>query len=610
MKTMVITLLLLTVTLTVSLFGQLTPVNVVSDLTTSTEGNLNNAISDVINADPTGAQLSNTVFNLEPYGYYILTATITTPPHSHLHIVGPDPGTTQETALPQIVWTTSGGVTTTFNFDCYGDLSMKNVWIMCATTSGTQAGSSIAIEDDSIANLNGVGEHLWMDGCIIDYKGIGNGGGAIEPSCRHFRGSIKNSYFRNMIDPHYRYYGRAVSWTYQSTTWHTDTIAFENCTFANVGYGYMQESPEYGDHVSFNHCTFVNTMMHGLESNYWWWLSVTNSLFVNTFMFGWTPVGDASNGFGVGGYVNIDSISTFGFGVPFSDSSTAPAAMQRHILVANNSYGHEQWYTDFLASNPYMPDGDSVRVHRMPALSGKTYRFFTGTTGGIKNFPYMTHANNYPEVDTTLEWPPAYNAAVDPGFISNPENIDSIKTFLLGRWQTGADANWAYDITSDIQQLWPLSEDLSYTNNTLKTAAMGGFPLGDLFHWWPAKYTEWQAQATQENINIENALTTGTLYGVDKQHQSTIPLNYELGQNYPNPFNPTTNINFQLPVRSNVRLVLMNTLGQEVKVIASGNYEAGNHSVVLDATSLASGVYFYRLQTAKFSDAKKMVIIK
>ena len=139
--------------------------------------------------------------------------------------------------------------------------------MLCANGNGAQIGTSIVIEDDSAANLSGKGEILDMDGCIIDYQSIGNGGGAIEPSCEHFRGHISNTYFRNLTDPHYRYYGRPVSWTYQSSTWHTDTIAFENCTIANVGYGYMQEAPEYADHVSFNHCTFANTMMYTTESS-------------------------------------------------------------------------------------------------------------------------------------------------------------------------------------------------------------------------------------------------------------------------------------------------------------------------------------------------------
>jgi hypothetical protein len=608
MRKIVITLLCVVTLLSVSLSAPKDTVLVTSDLTTGTEGNLNNAVTKVINTDPTGAKLTNTVFKLELNGYYILTGTVTTPPHSVLTIVAPTPGLTQATAMPQIAWTTSGGVATTFNFDCYGDLIMKNIWILCATTSGTQSGSSIVIEDDSIANVTGKGEHLTMDGCIIDYKGIGNGGGAIEPSCQHFRGNITNTYFRNCIDAHYRYYGRAVSWTYQSTTWHTDTLIFENCTFSNMGYAYMQEAPEYGDHVSFNHCTFANTMMFTLESSYWWWLSVTNCVFLNSFLYGYAPSGDGANAFGGGGMVTIDSVARFGFTVPFSDSSTVATALQRHILVANNSYGHEKWYIDYLTNNPYMPAADADKVHRMPAMSGRTYKFLTGTTNGKKNFPYMNFVNNYPAIDTTVEWPPAYITAGDPKFLLNPENIDSIKAFLLGRWKTGADVNWAFDILSDIQQLWPLAEDLSFTNATFKTAAMGGYPLGDLYHWWPAKYSAWLAQAPAERTNITKMLTSGTT-GVE-QGQPNIPLNYELSQNYPNPFNPTTTIDFRLPIQSNVRVVLLNVLGQEVKVISSGTFSAGNHSVTLDASALASGVYFYKLQTEKFSDVKKLMLIK
>jgi hypothetical protein len=247
----------------------------------------------------------------------------------------------------------------------------------------------------------------------------------------------------------------------------------------------------------------------------------------------------------------------------------------------------------------------------MPAMNGKTYRYFIdkNTATGKKKFPYLNIVNMYPPVDTIADLPATYNAATDPKFILNPENIDSIKAFLIGRWQSGANVNWAFDINSDIQQLWPMSEDLSFTNATFKTAGMAGFPLGDLNHWWPTKYTAWLTQAPTERATILNMLTTGTV-GVNDQNQPAIPLNYELGQNYPNPFNPTTTIEFRLPIQSNLRLALLNVLGQEVKVITTGTFSAGNHRVMLDASSLASGVYFYKLQTEKFSDVKKLMLIK
>jgi hypothetical protein len=326
-------------------------------------------------------------------------------------------------------------------------------------------------------------------------------------------------------------------------------------------------------------------------------------------MFGWKLAGDSDNGFGVGCLVNVDSTAIFKFSVPFTDSSTAPAARQRHILVANNSYGHEKWYIDYLVNNPYMPDSAINKVHRMPAMSGKTYKFFSGTTNGHKNFPYMNLANNYPAVDTTLEWPPAYNAAVDPGFFLNPENIDSIKAFLLGRWMTGKDVNWSFDILSDIQQSWPLSEDMSYTNTTLKTAAMGGFPLGDLFHWWPSQYTSWKAQKAAEEASITNMLTNGISTGVE-QTQSIIPLKYELGQNFPNPFNPTTKINYSIQEKGYVTLKIFNLLGQEVATVFEGERSAGNYTATFSGKEFSSGVYFYRLQAGNFSSTKKLVLMK
>ena len=598
MKHFIWSLFFAAVMIPVSLYAQTDTVVVVSDLTTSTEGNLNNAIGAVTTADSVNHtnNLSNTVFMLQAYGYYILTGTITTPPHSHLYLVGPQPGTTQQTALPQIAWTTSGGVTTTYNFDCYGDLTMKNVWIMEATTIGAQVGSSIVIEDDSLADLSGKGEIAQFDDCIIDYMSIGNGGGAIEPSCKHFHGNFTNTYFRNCTDPHYRYYGRPVSWTYQSTTWHTDSISFENCTIANVGYAYMQEAPEYADYVSFNHCTFLNSMMYTLESSYWWNLAVTNCVFVNSYLMGDIPAQDGTNMVPVGGTINIDSVSTFGFTVPFTDSSTASASLQRHILFANSSYGFENWYTNFLAHNAYNDTAVGFgKIGLMPIMSRKTEVFFDSVlTGGAKAFPYMNRANLY---DST-----------NPGFVLSPTNIDSIESFLMGRWVTGQNVNWAFDPSVDVQQAWPLSEDLSYNNSALLSAGLGGFPLGDLYHWYPVQYPAWQAQEAAEHTNISEWLNTGIT--AVKARSGGVPVAYSLSQNYPNPFNPTTQINYSVPKNGFVTLKVYNVLGQEVATLYSGIQHAGNYVATFDGAKFASGVYLYQLKAGGVSITKKLVLMK
>ena len=101
----------------------------------------------------------------------------------------------------------------------------------------------------------------------------------------------------------------------------------------------------------------------------------------------------------------------------------------------------------------------------------------------------------------------------------------------------------------------------------------------------------------------------GVITGVEDRRDN-IPARYALGQNYPNPFNPTTTISFTLPERADVRLVLVNTLGQVVKEIAVGKYNAGTHEVGLDASDLASGIYFYRLEANEFNSVRKLVLLK
>jgi hypothetical protein len=94
-------------------------------------------------------------------------------------------------------------------------------------------------------------------------------------------------------------------------------------------------------------------------------------------------------------------------------------------------------------------------------------------------------------------------------------------------------------------------------------------------------------------------------------HQdSPIPERFALKQNYPNPFNARTVITYRLPVRSHVRLEIYNLLGQRVTTLVNGREEAGGNMVIWDASGFPSGMYFYRLTTGGFSEARRMVLVK
>ena len=107
-----------------------------------------------------------------------------------------------------------------------------------------------------------------------------------------------------------------------------------------------------------------------------------------------------------------------------------------------------------------------------------------------------------------------------------------------------------------------------------------------------------------------SALEVRRRAGASAGGKNELPKYYSLDQNYPNPFNPTTTLQFSLPMKSDVRVVLYNPLGQIMKELARGSYEAGYHTVTLNASQLASGVYFYRLEAGSFIDVKKLTVLK
>ncbi|MFA6542060.1 MAG: T9SS type A sorting domain-containing protein, partial [Bacteroidota bacterium] len=85
---------------------------------------------------------------------------------------------------------------------------------------------------------------------------------------------------------------------------------------------------------------------------------------------------------------------------------------------------------------------------------------------------------------------------------------------------------------------------------------------------------------------------------------------FTLDQNYPNPFNPSTTISYAIPQPAQVTLKVYNIVGQEVATLVNGYQTSGRYDVTFNASRMASGVYFYRLQTGSFSNIKKMVLLK
>jgi len=97
--------------------------------------------------------------------------------------------------------------------------------------------------------------------------------------------------------------------------------------------------------------------------------------------------------------------------------------------------------------------------------------------------------------------------------------------------------------------------------------------------------------------------------GVDKAIEQ-LPTSLVLHQNYPNPFNPSTEISFTLPQASYTTLRVYNLLGQQVAELINKELSAGYHQVTFDGSRLPSAIYFYRLESGKHSQVKKMLLLK
>ena len=96
---------------------------------------------------------------------------------------------------------------------------------------------------------------------------------------------------------------------------------------------------------------------------------------------------------------------------------------------------------------------------------------------------------------------------------------------------------------------------------------------------------------------------------VDVEVESQVA-EYSLLQNYPNPFNPSTTIQFSLPVKSRVKIIVYNSLGQLVKTLVNKEMDSGSHEINFNAVNIPSGVYLYSFESERFKEVKKMVIMK
>jgi hypothetical protein len=198
----------------------------------------------------------------------------------------------------------------------------------------------------------------------------------------------------------------------------------------------------------------------------------------------------------------------------------------------------------------------------------------------------------------------------DAGHPFNGWSIDSIATYA-----DGVMTNWEgtpYGVYVMLDSVAAKINGAFASGVVDDTTATGGFTSAKL---------QWKAYTAVMDVPFLKATGNQAKSRIAPVTIESLPAEYALSQNYPNPFNPTTTIQFDLPNQSMVTLKIYNMLGQEVATLLNREeVAAGQEELEFDASSLASGVYLYRIVAESvnddgavsqtFTQVKKMVLLK
>ncbi|MCZ7603842.1 MAG: S8 family peptidase [Melioribacteraceae bacterium] len=180
---------------------------------------------------------------------------------------------------------------------------------------------------------------------------------------------------------------------------------------------------------------------------------------------------------------------------------------------------------------------------------------------------------------------------------------------VLLEWETAIEINnFGFDVERRVLTDESKWEKIGFVDGHGTTASPKYYEYLDVSP--PAEELEYRLKQIDNDGTFEYFRETAKVNASVTSVEDQIPTQFSLHQNYPNPFNPTTTIKFDLPEKSDISISLFNILGQKVKTITRGIYDAGYHEVNLNVVDLASNIYIYRLESKIYNATKKMILLK
>jgi hypothetical protein len=440
-----------------------------------------------------------------------------------------------------------------------------NIWLRNLIISGILEAdtSSFSLMQGQLIGTNQAGKDIVIDSCIL----TNSNGNHIRTDQAARVMKITNTIFANM-----GYLGRSnlgAGKAIDVRAVSCDTLLLVNNTFVNFQDRIIRHfnSTAAINNFIFDHNTIINGMSYhgtivlGIVGDK---VKITNNLFIDPFALG----NDTD-------YVRQAEFNESGELDPIGNRRMT------WIFSVNNDV------TNWQISNNYYSISDSGQAfynrHAAAGVTGEgsplTWHINSrlGTDSVNAFTKQSTQLNNIPKLMTAMmDW---YRRPVELGGAGKTKATTNFDRLLYDYDRKG----WQY-----------LSDTMDCAYSTALpayTASQGGFPLGDL-NWFPTKKQEWEIWVTDVN------------------DPDFYPSSFSLNQNYPNPFNPSTKISFNLSNAGKTSLSVFNVLGQKVATLIDKELTEGYHEVQFDASTLSTGVYFYKLESGNNLEIKKMMLLK
>jgi len=522
------------------------------ELVVPTATGFDDVLNDVIAADTTstGARVDSArVYVLVRGGMYFVNSSIRNDGWP-LNIIGQE----GEGALPVIYQTPTSTATNGFDLirikgDCYIKDVVYDGYLESDPTTIAKIGNSFVRTDAA-------GYDVVIDHCIVS----NTQGQFIRTESAARLVKLTNNIFANMGDLGRSNFGAGKCVDFRGNS--CDSAIFVNNTFVNFQDRIIRHRSSTAalNNLIFDHNTIINgfsyhgTLALGYVGDK---VQITNNLWLDAFVAGQdTDVVRQSE------FNECAELDDYGF-----------SKMTWISSVPNDSTEWDVKFNYYAVSMAVQAFYDSVGGVDL-AFKGAGLPLTAHIAGktGVEEFVELTSFDvaNRPEPMVAMaKW---YRTPVADGGAGKTKATDNFDR-----------ATDDYD-RCDLNYLLTTFDATYSTSSAAYTGASGGAPVGDL-NWFP------------EFLGISKENPVG-------------PVSFSLKQNYPNPFNPTTQITFNLDKSGYTVLSIYNLLGQIVAKPVANHLPAGSYQITFDASHLAGGIYFYKLECAGQVNVRKMMLLK